>query len=78
MKTKDTTMKRCTASSNHTTRGTSRRGRARVFADKALSIVMSAILVIGLSPLTKASTATAGEGEAAASTTPAPVGNVLV
>ncbi len=69
MKTKDTTMKRFTASSNHTTRGTSRRGRARVFADKALSIVMSAILVVGLSPLTKVSTATAGEeGEVETST----------
>ncbi|WP_307980073.1 Cna B-type domain-containing protein [uncultured Senegalimassilia sp.] len=38
------------------------RAGARSLSSKALSIVMSAILVVGLSPLTKVSTATAGEG----------------
>lgn len=38
------------------------RAGARSLSSKVLSIVMSAILVVGLSPLTKVSTATAGEG----------------
>ena len=37
------------------------RTRARSLSQKAFSIVMSAILVVGLSPITKASAATAGE-----------------
>ena len=38
------------------------RAGARSLSSKVLSIVMSAILVVGLSPLTKVSTAIAGEG----------------
>lgn len=47
---------------NMKTRARRMRAGARSLSSKVLSIVMSAILVVGLSPLTKASTATAGEG----------------
>ena len=47
---------------NMKTRARRMRAGARSLSSKALSIVMSAILVVGLSPLTKVSTATAGEG----------------
>lgn len=47
---------------NMKTRARRMRAGVRSLSSKALSIVMSAILVVGLSPLTKVSTATAGEG----------------
>ena len=47
---------------NRKTRARRMRAGARSLSSKVLSIVMSAILVVGLSPLTKVSTATAGEG----------------
>ena len=47
---------------NRKTRARRMRAGARSLSSKMLSIVMSAILVVGLSPLTKVSTATAGEG----------------
>lgn len=47
---------------NMKTRARRMRAGARSLSSKALSIVMSAILVVSLSPLTKVSTATAGEG----------------
>lgn len=47
---------------NMKTRARRMRAGARSLSSKVLSIVMSAILVVGLSPLTKVSTATAGEG----------------
>ena len=54
MKTKDTAMKRSSASATGACTAR-RRSRARSLSSKALSIVMSAILVIGLSPMTKVS-----------------------
>ena len=47
---------------NRKTRARRMRAGARSLSSKMLSIVMSAILVVGLSPLTKVSTAIAGEG----------------
>ncbi len=64
MKTKDTAMK-CSSAPSINARTASRRSRARSLSSKALSIVMSAILVIGLSPLTKVSSADADGADAA-------------
>lgn len=65
MTTKDESMNRETV--NHTsakTRARRMRASARSLSQKAFSIVMSAILVVGLSPITKLSVATAGEEDA--------------
>ncbi len=67
MKTKDTAMK-CSSAPSTNARTASRRSRARSLSGKALSIVMSAILVIGLSPLTKVSSADADGADAASAT----------
>ena len=76
MKTKDTAMKRSSASATGACTAR-RRSRARSLSSKALSIVMSAILVIGLSPMTKVTSTGADVASATGNTIdPGKYGNI--